>query len=352
MLLVGADQVAPLVPWLDTAMAAAQSLHAGVEQGLIRAEQALALLYLGRADEAKSAALEVAAFEWSATNAAASAALSAVALELRDPELTEQVLARQPEPAGNQCFDATNRMLHASAAAAAGDFSQALDHILACGRQLDRTGWLNPVLYPWQTTAALLYHRLGDPKHALGYAEDARARAIVWGAPSAVGRALRTLGQVTPGPKGTELLREAVAALMASANVLELAKAQLLLGSRLHLVDDPAAEGLLLAAREIALDAGVPWLVAQAGRRLRPVSQGTPVGSQRLALTKSEAKVVGLAVGNHTNQEIAEILEVTCRAVEKHLTNSFRKLGIRRRTELAGVSRDAPVPSDEMLPIG
>ncbi|MDT8913876.1 LuxR C-terminal-related transcriptional regulator [Amycolatopsis sp. PS_44_ISF1] len=49
--------------------------------------------------------------------------------------------------------------------------------------------------------------------------------------------------------------------------------------------------------------------------------------------------MVELAVEGRTNQEIARVLEVSVRAVEKHLTKSFRKLRVRRRTELASVLR-------------
>lgn len=89
--------------------------------------------------------------------------MTAVALELRDPELTDRVLTRQPERTDNRCLDATNRMLRASVATAAGDFGQALDHILQCGRQLDRAGWLNPVLFPWQTAPHQLVPQIGHP---------------------------------------------------------------------------------------------------------------------------------------------------------------------------------------------
>jgi DNA-binding NarL/FixJ family response regulator len=37
-----------------------------------------------------------------------------------------------------------------------------------------------------------------------------------------------------------------------------------------------------------------------------------------------------------TNREIAQALFVTMRTVEMHLSNTFRKLGISGRTQLAG----------------
>ncbi len=351
IIMAAAGRVTPLVPWLDTALNKTRQHDAGIEQALIRAEQSLALLYLGRVHEARSTALEVAAFEWSTTNAVTSAVLSAVALELRDPELTNRMLARRPDRANSEPLDATDWMLRASVAATTGNFRQALDYILECGRQLDRSGWLNPVLFPWQTTAALLYHRLGNTECALSYAEDARARALNWGAPVGIGRALRTLGSLTPGQPGTELLGEAVAVLAASENSLELAKAQLQLGTRLRAANDPVAGALLRSAHKIIRDHGGPQLMAEAGSPVRAPG-GTKAVEPFRALTKAEIKVVNLAVGDHTNQKIAEILNISCRAVEKHLTNAYRKLGIRRRTELPGALVCSPASHNQMLTIG
>lgn len=307
--LVAVDRSALLLPWLDTA------------QG---AERALALVFLGRVGEAKEAALAATAHPVAMT------ALSMAALELRDPELTNRVLAL---PHGKHpCFDVHAQLLRASATALAGDFRQALDEVLTCGRKLDRAGWVNPVLFRWQTTAALLHHQLGDRDAALGLATDARTRALAWGAASGIGGASRVVGHLTPGRPGVELLREAVAVLESSDNVLEQAKARLALGTRLRSAGDPTASEVLRAARELAGAAGMPWLAAQSGGLLSAtdtVEPGRP-------LTRSEARVVELAAGDRTNHEIAEFLGISCRAVEKHLTNSFRKLGIRRRTELAG----------------
>ncbi|UUY05498.1 helix-turn-helix transcriptional regulator [Svornostia abyssi] len=55
------------------------------------------------------------------------------------------------------------------------------------------------------------------------------------------------------------------------------------------------------------------------------------------ALTPSERRVVDLAAAGSANREIAQTLYVTPKTVEVHLTNAYRKLGVRSRRELSGV---------------
>jgi len=51
-------------------------------------------------------------------------------------------------------------------------------------------------------------------------------------------------------------------------------------------------------------------------------------------LTSYELRVVELAVRGISNIDIAERLGLSRRTVEKHLTNSYRKLGIKGRADL------------------
>jgi DNA-binding NarL/FixJ family response regulator len=52
------------------------------------------------------------------------------------------------------------------------------------------------------------------------------------------------------------------------------------------------------------------------------------------SLTRGERRVVALAAAGKANKEIAEELVVTVKAVEWHLSNAYRKLGISSRREL------------------
>jgi DNA-binding NarL/FixJ family response regulator len=52
-------------------------------------------------------------------------------------------------------------------------------------------------------------------------------------------------------------------------------------------------------------------------------------------LTRGEQRVVGLVARGWTNQEVADQLDLRTKTVEWTLTNVYRKLNLRSRTELA-----------------
>ena len=59
---------------------------------------------------------------------------------------------------------------------------------------------------------------------------------------------------------------------------------------------------------------------------------------QKLALTERESEVLHWIANGKTNREIAEILNMSPRTVNKHLEQIFPKLGVENRTSAAGVA--------------
>jgi DNA-binding CsgD family transcriptional regulator len=54
------------------------------------------------------------------------------------------------------------------------------------------------------------------------------------------------------------------------------------------------------------------------------------------ALTPAELRVASMAAAGRSNRDVAQALFVTTKAVEYHLGNAYRKLGIATRSELPG----------------
>jgi DNA-binding CsgD family transcriptional regulator/tetratricopeptide (TPR) repeat protein len=337
--LAAADAAHEALPWLGRALHQATDT---VEQALIHAQQSFVLMHLGKPGEAHRAAehaVDLAVLDWRGDTTTAAIALTAVAMELRDPQLIAKILGSRPERDDSAGCEAVYRMLHAAGETLAGRHAQALEGFLDCGRVFDGVGWRNPVLLPWCLATARLHARLGDLTAARDAATRAWDRAAEWGAPVGIGRALYVLGRYTPGRKGLDLLHEAVEVL--HANPFEQAKALLQLGARERADGDPQAQRHLDEAHRLAVRSGAGRLARRIAKELDGNSPGILV-----ALTRTEFKVAGLVVRGLTNAEIADELGVTSRAIEKHLTNSFRKLGIRRRTELpAALARAYPPPA-------
>ncbi len=111
-----------------------------------------------------------------------------------------------------------------------GRTDEGLEMMLTCGRRYAAHGGQNPALIAWRSGAALALLALGRRKEARTIAADELELARRWGAPRALGHALRVLGLVQGGEEGLTLLRQAVTALAPSPAHLEHAKALFDLG--------------------------------------------------------------------------------------------------------------------------
>lgn len=234
-----------------------------------------------------------------------------------------------------------NRFLYArgSQRASAGDPAGALHDFLECGRRQAEREVVSPVVTPWRTAAALCCLVLGSPGQALALAEEELRLARVWGTARPVGRALRVFGTVTGGRRGLRLAEEAVRLLRESPTEVgtELVSALLAHGRALTAAGEHAhARRCLREAVERAERLGAVRLRTLAEQALRESGARRPTraGTGAHSLTASERRIARLAADGHTNTEIAGLLHLARRTVETHLTNTYRKLGIRRRVEL------------------
>ncbi|UJB45799.1 ATP-binding protein [Streptomyces sp. A1-5] len=322
-----AESVQGVASWLASEQHTRRRYATGADDVLLTAERAFVLVTQGRpaaAREHVERALVMEAGDWSEP---AVMMFAAVAFELRDPALSERVLerVRDRRPTG-LALTATGQMLQAAVDVQFGRGRDALDTLLACGRRLETAGWRNSALLPWRPYAIGLHQRLGETDAALQLAEDELRWAREWGATTNLGRALRLKGWLLQD-EGLDLLRESVETLRASSYATELARTLVVLGRRLP--GGPEAEAVLREAAGIAAACGVPWLAERAEHGL-----GSAIVPPVATLTPSERRVASLVSRGLTNQAIATELGVSSRAVEKHLTSAYRKLGVSGRREL------------------
>jgi DNA-binding NarL/FixJ family response regulator len=200
--------------------------------------------------------------------------------------------------------------------------------------------YTSPAAGRWRAYAAEALERLGRHDDALALIREEVEGARIWGAPGALGNALRVLGRIEGR---VEPLEQAVAVLTGSPARLDLAKALAAYGSALRHAK-PAGGGRgptsarepLRAALELAAACDAPALAEHVRTEL--YATGARPRTDALggvaALTASERRVVERAAAGETNRDIAQALFVTPKTVEVHLSNAYRKLGIRSRREL------------------
>ncbi|MEU8874111.1 AAA family ATPase [Streptomyces javensis] len=313
-----------------------------VERAIIRAEQAMLALAEGNVADAKQEMLRadvLAGPEATGLPALCTAIFAIVALHSDEPELADEFITRHRLSDTNQYLAALLHMARGRLAARRREDRSALNHFRTAGQRMERIGWLNPTLLPWSSCVALMHHRLGEHAQALTAARLEVDRARIWGAPAVEGHALVTLGRITPGRQGAELLEEAVSVLEKSPNSHELCRALYALGS--HAETDRKRSTLILKrAYNLGVACGADWMVRKISANLQTASASAKTDTPRL--TRSELRVARLAVEGRSNTEISEELGISSRMTEKHLTNCYRKLGIPGRGGL-------PIALDEHL---
>ncbi|WP_108987750.1 LuxR C-terminal-related transcriptional regulator [Streptomyces coelicoflavus] len=203
-------------------------------------------------------------------------------------------------------------------------------------RRAEAAGWCNPVLFPVDLWCVPLLLRLGDPEAALRLLADACDRARRFGAPGALGRILRMWGTVVRGRYALSLLSESVAVLRTSRNQLELGRSLTAYGNRMRAAGRPGADEVLAEADRIAEATGEAVLGRWTEVR-QPLPPGAPVACGNLSDT--EWRVASLVALGHTNQDAADALGVTRRAVEKILTRLYQRLEVDGRSGLVPAVR-------------
>jgi DNA-binding CsgD family transcriptional regulator len=131
-------------------------------------------------------------------------------------------------------------------------------------------------------------------------------------------------------------LESVLAAAEESPFRLEALWARLDLGLALVEAGDDRAAGELGRAVTVAQELGGATVEELAGRALR--SLGVRTWRRAVAgapLTEREQEIARLVAEGATNREIAQLLFLSPKTVERHVSNVFKKVGVRNRAELA-----------------
>ncbi|MFB7542149.1 AAA family ATPase [Streptomyces zaomyceticus] len=222
-----------------------------------------------------------------------------------------------------------SQTVHAELLLARGRTEEAAAELAAVGRRLDPRGMRNPAWCPWQLHLALA-ESATTPGRARATAQDAVARARQYGAPSAIGQALRVTAEVSEPSERVKLLEESVDWLDQSPAAYELARSLVALGVALRRTERAAeAAEHLHRGLEAAQDCGADALVevaraelAAAGLRPRALH---PAGTD--TLTARERTAADLTV---RDQDAAAVLGVDATTVGRLLSAVYRKLGTDR----------------------
>ncbi|MEU9862148.1 AAA family ATPase [Streptomyces sp. NPDC047971] len=327
---------------------------------LARAALAECAFRVGRLQESAQAAYEALEHspvlpgrEWLGS-AQARCWLGAALMESGDLEQAQRVLLDDSRPSGPPGMALPGLLFHRGRLhIAMGHARAGLADLEECGRRLRLRGWADSAVHPWRSEAALAHSRLGNVAIAERLAREELELARAWGAPHAVGGALRVLGLLAGGDRRAALLTEAVGILRESGAALAEAQALGDLGREyMRTRKIRKAREQLRAALALAEKCGAGALVRElrqdlleSGARPRRDTETGPA-----SLTPAERRTALLAAGGLTNQEIANRLFVTRRTVEIHLSRAYRKLSISDRRDLHEMIHDDPAPPQPPVP--
>src|SRR4029450_4195497 len=193
---------------------------------------------LGEAQETAREALALAG-EWGTSARFSGHAAAFLADALMEQGRLDAAAATLAEANSDESLPDTVRLLflrdsNARLRILRGDPAGGADELLASGRDYESVGSRNPAFIAWRSPAALAKLRLGERDEARRLASEELELARIWGAPRALGAALRATGTIEGGKRGLALLEEAVEVLSASPVRLEQAKARAELGAALR----------------------------------------------------------------------------------------------------------------------
>ncbi|MFI0939922.1 AAA family ATPase [Streptomyces sp. NPDC021020] len=225
---------------------------------------------------------------------------------------------------------------------ARGRYDAALQDFLAAGHLMKLWEADCPSAVPWRTNAARAYLHMGRVAQArelltermslfpLGHA---RARSLTY---RTVAATLRPDERPPVLLKAANILDRCGDSLNLAYTLADLGRAYESMGQSVQACRH-AHKARALVERCAAAPLPEPPAAAAAAAAAREKTEPRPAdgsGPAARRLSSAEWRVAALAARGSTNEQIARKLFITVSTVEQHLTRAYRKLGIRRRTQL------------------
>jgi DNA-binding CsgD family transcriptional regulator len=338
-----ADFEREAIEMADRCLAAAQRSGSRLDVATWQHMRGHAFAYAGRLEESEAelrAAFAMREQGWSAWLPINASALVYVLIERDDLDGADAVLAAADDFTLHPRESAMWTMTEAARGRlelVRGDPAGALDILEEAGRRMGaELGISNPACSPWRSDCVIALAELGRSDQAVALADEDLERAEAWGAPRALGGALRVRGLLARPGERLEWMTRAVEVLAGSEIRLDHAHALYALGCAQGEAGDEASRETLRVALDLAERCGgkalarrtLAELHAAGGRPRRTRLEGPE------SLTEREADIAELAGSGMTNREVAKHLFLTPRTVAFHLSNVYRKLGISGRGEL------------------
>jgi DNA-binding CsgD family transcriptional regulator len=261
-----------------------------------------------------------------------------------DPERAERVLRETNSGVEDyEIMAVPRRLARAALAEARSDYRAVVRALSPLATRDEHSTVGRPGWWPWRDVYvnALVLEGHLDDADAFLTVHEARAQQegnrgeaarLSW----ARGRVLAARGDLD-GARGA--FESAISVLETMALRWDRARAYFAYGQSLRrLAQRRDADTILSTARELFLALGATTYVARCDRELR--AGGVHQTRTVEGLTAQEKAVVDLVVQGLSNKDVAAELQVSPKTVGYHLTRIYHKVGVRTRTELAGLHHD------------
>ena len=224
-----------------------------------------------------------------------------------------------------------------------GRFDAAVEQLSWCRAAAARMGMVEASVAHWAGGLVEALARTGASEELERLVGELKGAARASAGAYVAGAAARGRGLLADADAGAAELERSAAIFAAAGLPFEVARSRLALGEGLRRARRRRqAREPLSAAREGFAELGAaPW-ASRAGAELAASGAGVkePAPAPAAELTPAELRVALLAAHGRTNPEIATELLVSRRTVEHQLSASYRKLGLRSRSELAAALRE------------